>query len=343
MDTQEDFGLLEDDKVKVGFLSAKKLPLVIHAIDESVSLNDWFLINEDLLKELRDQYGAILFRGFNIDTASKFEDFVTLSSCAPMDNYLERQLKRDRVEGNVFTSTAHPKEGEIFLHNEQSFNLVFPRNIYFNSHTVAQKGGCTPLADTRKIFAKIPAEIKERFMAEGYLYQRNFMEHVYVDWQWAFQTENKKEVEEYCGEHEIDYQWGDEKSHIKLNTKQIRPVVAIHPNTKEPCWCNHFLPFNVYTLESQMQKMIMQSFSENEYPYHTFYGDGTHVDPEVVALIQQIYLEEQVTFDWHKGDVLMVDNLSVAHGRQSFEGERLVLTALSEPCDWRNLEVGTAG
>ncbi|NQZ20719.1 MAG: TauD/TfdA family dioxygenase [Colwellia sp.] len=329
--------LLHAEDIKCGFFSdSQTLPLVISCHNETIDICEWFASNRHELIKLQHTYGALLFRGFGVDSAKLFEAFVTESSCVPFDTYLERQLKRDRVEGNVFTSTAHTKEGTIFLHNEQSFNLNFPRNIYFNSHKVAVKGGATPLADTRRIFQKIPEKLRNRLLKEGYLYQRNFMQNMYVDWPWAFQAESKLEAEEYFKANNILWEWKDDPL-ITLTTKQVRSVALIHPVTGDKCWFNHCTSFNLNSIEANARKFIQSSFAEHEYPYQTYFGDGESIDEQTVALLKKIYLEEQVTFQWDEGDVLMVDNLSVAHGREPFEGERLVLAAMSELCRWQDV------
>lgn len=327
------------DNIECGFFSdTQVLPLVITSHDPKLDTFDWLESNYDELKTLQHRYGALLFRGFNVTSAADFEKFISTSSCAPLDTYLERQLKRDRVEGNVFTSTAHTKEGHIFMHNEQSFNLMFPKNIYFNCHTVADSGGATPLADTRKIFDRIPQELRERFINQGFLYRRNFMEHLYVNWPWAFQTESKDEAEKYLQDNDIKWQWKS-GGPVTLTTEQVRPVALNHPDTGDACWFNHCTAFHINTIEPMARKFIQQAFKEPDYPNQTYFGDGTAIDDETIALMQQLYLDEQVTFQWQKGDVLMVDNLSVCHGRQPFEGERLVLTAMSEPCYWEDVAI----
>lgn len=41
---------------------------------------------------------------------------------------------------------------------------------------------------------------------------------------------------------------------------------------------------------------------------------------------------EEVAFPWQPGDVLVVDNMLVSHGRRPFSGERRILVAMSESC-----------
>ncbi|MFT5163908.1 MAG: alpha-ketoglutarate-dependent taurine dioxygenase, partial [Alteromonadaceae bacterium] len=125
------------------------------------------------------------------------------------------------------------------------------------------------------------------------------------------------------------FSWGDED--IVLTTRQVRPMVSRHPGTDEECWFNHCTFFNVATLDPQIQESLLDAFTEHELPNHTFYGDGSTIEPEVIEMLQQAYEAEKVSFPWEAGDVLMVDNMLVAHGRESFEGDRLVLTGMSEP------------
>lgn len=328
---------MSGDSVSLSFISPQQsLPIVITANQDSLNLSQWAESNKALIKQCKEMFGAVLFRGFNVLNADDFEQAIDATSSQAIE-YLERSSPRSTVSGNIYTSTSQPKESEIFLHTEQSFNLSFPLHIYFNCHKVAAAGGCTPLADTRKIYQRIPKKIRDKLIEKQYLYQRNFMKFMYLSWQECYQTESQQAVEDYCQRNQIDFKWGS--NDITLTTRQVRPMVSKHPYTGEFCWFNHCTFFNVATLDENVQKYLCSSYSEHELPNHTFYGDGTSIEKEIIELLKSAYEAEKVTFEWHEGDVLMVDNMLVAHGRESFEGERLVVTGMSEPHNLRDVEV----
>ena len=55
-----------------------------------------------------------------------------------------------------------------------------------------------------------------------------------------------------------------------------------------------------------------------------------HIEEEVLGEIRNHYESLKVIFQWHKNDVLLVDNMLVAHGRHPYEGARKIIVAMSE-------------
>ena len=52
---------------------------------------------------------------------------------------------------------------------------------------------------------------------------------------------------------------------------------------------------------------------------------------QVFDQVRAVWAEETVSFPWAEGDVLMLDNMLVAHARRPFEGPRKVVVAMAEP------------
>lgn len=327
---------LNKGSVEASFFSeTKPLPLVLTDTSHSLSLVQWAEQNSDLVRQCVLKYGAVLCRGFIVDGHKDFERFIELTSAGALP-YLERSSPREQVEGNIYTSTSLRADQTIFLHNEQSYNLNFARNIYFYCEYPSAIGGETPLADTRKVLERIPEPLKFKLIDKGYLYQRNFSAYLGLTWQEAYQTQDPQEVEKYCRENDIEFTWGN--GDIELRTRQKREVIAVHPLTHEKCWFNHCTFFNFKTLSEKAQASLRSIYDIEDVPNQTCFGDGSPLSDLEIKQLQQAYLSEKVSFKWQSADVLMVDNMLSSHARESYIGKRRVLTGLSEPTRWSDVK-----
>jgi alpha-ketoglutarate-dependent taurine dioxygenase len=318
--------LSQEDLVSHDLLDARSLPLVISPRAGGLSLPAWIADNREPVRAKLHAHGALLFRDFGVSDIDTFQNAVEAISGGLL-RYTERSSPRHAVKGNVYTSTDYPPAHPIFLHNEQSYNVNWCRIISFYCRQPSPQGGQTPIADTRRILARLDPDIVERFRTRRYMYMRNFGEGFGLSWQVAFQTEDKGEVEAYCRRNAIDFEWKDGN---RLRTRQVRPALHRHPVTGELVWFNHCTFFHVSTLPAAVRDSLVAGFAEHDLPNQTFYGDGETIEPPVMAQLQQAYLDEKVIFDWKKGDVLVLDNMLSSHGREPFQGERSVLAAMSE-------------
>ena len=80
-----------------------------------------------------------------------------------------------------------------------------------------------------------------------------------------------------------------------------------------------------------METRLIDALGIGKLPRNAFYGDGEPIDPSDIIQIQKAFAAEAVTFNWKRGDVLVLDNMQVAHGRQSYSGNRLVLASMTQP------------
>ena len=306
----------------------KHIPLLLTPTVDGVDIIEWCEINRKLTADLLLDSRAILFRGFGIDNAAKLARFSNVTSMGSRVEYKDRSAPRYAVGDNVYVSTIYPAEQSIQLHNEGTYWKKWPRKIFFCCERAADTGGETPIADVRKVYARIDARVREEFERRNVLYIRNFNDGFGLSWQEVYQTREKSDVENYCRLNDIEVEW---KRGDKLRTRQVRPAVRVHPETGEKLWFNHGAVFNVNAHDAEYRKVLCETFAEAELPFHTKFGDGTSIPAEWIAEIQSAYAAEKVMFSWMKGDVLMLDNMTIAHAREPYTGERSTLVAMTEP------------
>lgn len=303
------------------------LPLVIDPAVQSLDLNAWAAGNRALLAEKLLRHGGILFRGFDVQSAADLEEFIR-ASCGESLEYRERSSPRHSVAGNIYTSTDYPPRYPIFLHNENSYQQTWPLKIFFLCETPAREGGETPIADCRRVLQRIAPEVRDRFTEKQWMVVRNFGEGLGLDWPTVFQTTDRAEVEEYCRRSGIDVEW---RHGGRLRTRAVRPAIARHPQTGEMLWFNHATFFHISTLVPEVRETLLREFAEEDLPANTYYGDGAPIEPEVLEHLRAAYRAETVSFPWQERDLLLLDNMLVAHGRGAFSGPRKVLVGMAEP------------
>jgi alpha-ketoglutarate-dependent taurine dioxygenase len=304
--------------------------LLIEANIAGVNLVSWVESHLELVKSYLYQHGGILFRNFQVADVEEFEGLIRTVS-GNLIEYRDRSSPRSAVHGKIYTSTDHPADQSIFLHSENSYAATYPLKIFFYCVTPAQQGGETPIADTRNLYQSIPAEIRDTFAQKQIMYVRNFGEGFGLPWETVFQTNNREEVEAFCDDQGIEFEW---RTGNKLRTRQIRPAIAKHPYTGDLVWFNHAVFFHISTLETGIRTALLSDFSEAELPHNTYYGDGSTIPADVLDKLRAIYQQNTIVFPWQQGDILMLDNLLTAHGRKPFFGKRKVVVGMSEP--WRN-------
>jgi hypothetical protein len=84
------------------------------------------------------------------------------------------------------------------------------------------------------------------------------------------------------------------------------------------------------SLSEDVRNSLLEIFGEDGLPRNVVYGNGERIGDDDMAEIGRAYDEAAVLFTWQRGDVAMLDNMFVAHGRKPYTGERKIVVAMGE-------------
>ncbi|HJP93409.1 MAG TPA: amino acid adenylation domain-containing protein [Pyrinomonadaceae bacterium] len=310
--------------VKTQFLEPNtSLPLVITPDTQDVDLAEWAQANQEFIEANLLKHGALLFRGFNVASAVEFESFANATCSELFGDYGD--LPREELGGKVYASTPYPADERILFHNESSHMHRWPMLIWFYCVTAAEQGGETPIVDCRQVYKQMDQSIRDRFERKGLMYVRNFTDRLDVSWQNFFQTDDRSKVEDYCRKAAIDFQWKNDNG---LRIRQFCPAVVEHPQTGEMVFFNQIQLHHISCLPASVQDSLRSMLDEEDFPRNVYYGDGSAIEDSVVQGLVDLYDRLSVGFRWHERDVLMLNNMLVAHSRNPFSGTRKIVVAL---------------
>jgi hypothetical protein len=203
----------------------------------------------------------------------------------------------------------------------------WPLKQWFYCIQAAQQGGETPIVDCRTIYERIDPAIVESFERKGIMYVRNFTGDLDVRWQDFFKTADRSVVEQYCKNASFDLEWrGDDRLRIRYRTS----AVASHRKSGAKVWFNQIQLWHPACIDRATRDSLLSMFAEEDLPRNCYYGDGSPIDSAVIDHISNVYRQAAVAFPWRERDVLMVDNMLVAHGRCPFTGPRRIAVAMGE-------------
>jgi alpha-ketoglutarate-dependent taurine dioxygenase len=317
--------MFESNETRSYIYPSQETGLLIIEASKSINPSQWVKENKKNLDIMLLKFGGVLLRNFDIHSISEFNNF-SLAFSQNLLDYIYRSTPRTNLGGKIYTATEYPSHLSIPLHNENSYSDNWPRRIIFFCAISALEGGQTPIADSRKVYQRIDESIRKKFEEKGILYVRNYRPGLDLDWREVFQTSNKDEVEKYCREHSIDYIWDTQDS--ELRTMQICPAFLDHPETRERVWFNQAHLFHFSTIEQETGFSFLDELGEANLPRNTYYGDGEAIEKEALETIKDAYHKEEIVFNWQRGDLMILDNVLMAHGRKPYSGERKIAVSM---------------
>jgi alpha-ketoglutarate-dependent taurine dioxygenase len=280
-----------------------------------------------LSKDLKN-HGAILIRGQDAD----IDRFASLCDLfGDVTSHSELSSPRTTITNGVYTSTDHPSDQKIQMHNEQSYLSYWPMVASFLCVIPSTQGGETPIADCRNFESELPSIMVEKIKNLGVRYIRNIGIESTIRWQEVYGVETKSELQDYCDARGINLSWLDEDT---PRTESPLPAFRYHPDTDDLCFFNNIVVASPYSLDEADYNNLVAIYKDpNKFPINVCYGDGSEFTREDIHRIMSAYLSRTFEFKWKKGDILIADNMLTAHSRNPFSGNRKILVRVNRLFD----------
>jgi alpha-ketoglutarate-dependent taurine dioxygenase len=295
----------------------------------------WINENAGKIKNTLQTNGALLLKGLNIQGSKKLEKVLNLIFDEELLEYVYRSTPRTKMRGRIYTSSEYHPAETILLHNENAYSNRWPMRIAFYCVKSAKEGGATPISDSRVIYQSIPKEIREEFEQRKLLYVRNYTD-IDLHWNEVFQTKDKDAVAQFCRLNNVEFEWFDDD---KLRTKQQNTASCRHPITKEMIWFNQAHLFHIFSQSEDVRNSLLNVVGIEGLPRNVYFGDGGVIPDDMIDEINKVYKNNMVIFDWQEGDLMLLDNMLFAHGRQAFKGSRRILTGMSIVMDVQSIQL----
>ncbi|KAK4590810.1 hypothetical protein RGQ29_021126 [Quercus rubra] len=266
--------------------------------------------------------GAVLLRGFPVNTASDFNDVVEAFGFEELP-YVGGAAPRSNVVGRVFTTNDSPPDQKVPFHHEMAQVTTFPSKLFFFCEVEPGSGGETPIVLSHLVYEKMKErhpEFVERLEEHGLLYTRVIGEDddlsspIGRGWKSTFLTKDKSVAEERAANVGTKLEWLEDS--VKTIMGPI-PAIKFDKTRQRKIWFN-----------SMVIAYIGWEDARNDPVKAVTFGDGKPLPADIVYDCLNILEEESVAFPWQKGDVLLLDNWAALHARKSFDPPRRILASL---------------
>ncbi|XP_035699278.1 uncharacterized protein LOC118431937 isoform X2 [Branchiostoma floridae] len=234
----------------------------------------------------RRKEGALLFRGLPLVTAEDFSRALVKLGLK-LINYEGGSGIRQRLAEAVDTASDEPPEFCIEPHNEMAYTPHFPEKVMFFCLDPPSPGagGETVIADVREILPRLDKDVVDKFEKLGVMYWHHLPSHTpgaYNSWQKLFQTEDRAAVEKHLIANNTSWKWEDDNLSWWITMPPMLTYrgeklwfCSVHVNnasyfSAHPLWFNKDIP-------------------DHHFPFHTYYGDGTDIEAEVLQHIRDVH------------------------------------------------------
>jgi len=278
----------------------------------------WINENQAALKKELSCTGAILFRGFPVDSAETYDTFFNAFGYA---NFTYKESLSNAVRINhtefVFTANEAPKHVEIYLHNEMAQTPIYPSIISLFCENAADQGGATAICRSDQMYQKlikVAPEQTQKLEQLGIKYTTLMPADDKPEsgqgrsWLGTLGVNNKTEAEAKLEKLGYSWEWLADGS-LAAQSCKLDAIKTLDGGRK--------VFFNQIIAAYRGWKGALDD------PSKAFcFGDGSPIGKEFLDHIVESSKQLAYELEWQDGDVAIVDNHLAMHGRMPYSGDR---------------------
>lgn len=308
-------------------IDGQPFPLVLQCCSpeaDLASVADWIASHAEALDQQCQRHGTILFRDFPLQTDQDFDRFIAAFGYPnfPYKESLSNAVRVNRTE-RVFTANEAPPEITIYFHHEMAQTPVYPSKLLFFCEQAAAEGGETPLCRSDVVFARLREECPQFAAdceAKGLKYSNvmppddDAASGMGRSWQSTWRADSREAAEARMAALGYTGEWLEDGC-LRATTPVLPAVRTLADGRK--------------TFFNQLIAAFKGWKDDRNDPTKAItFGDGSPLDRQAVERATEIAYEVAFDVPWQQGDVALVDNLVVMHGRRTFSGTRKILASL---------------
>ncbi|MFB8105082.1 TauD/TfdA family dioxygenase [Streptomyces sp. NPDC056007] len=261
---------------------------------------------------------ALVFRGFDV-MAESLPALIAL--LLPGSSGWER---RGAVDTVCRTETGRPGT-TIWPVQKMSAAHAWPTRLVMYCDTAPLSGGESMVVDAARWLAALDPALSERLIP-GVRYVRYFHDGSGFGerWQSTFRTDRREQVELLLDGTGDEWTWQADGG---IQVSRILPATVRHPVTGTEVWFNQIHRW--HPAGSGPQQTLSRILPEEKLPWNVTFADGSAIPGHVVSEICGLGFATAVDIPWSRGDLMVLDNISLAHGRRPFTGKRRICVAMS--------------
>jgi alpha-ketoglutarate-dependent taurine dioxygenase len=268
------------------------------------------LDSEEVIEKFNTS-SLLLFRGFEVNTAD-FKNFTELFS-TNFVSYVGGAYTREMINGDktLLSVTGGKEAFPVPLHGEMYYRKHRPDLLWFYCATPALKDGETTVCDGIEIYNKLSDATQKLFQEQRIKYTRTYPTGV---WQKIYQTDDLSQVEAVCQDNDMQLETTSENITTHYLTSAIQPSRC----GKYQVFINNILPVVAQEITGRNSSLVR-------------FEDNSKIPESVINEIKDITEQLIHLVAWKTGDILMIDNTRLMHGRRTFaDNQRDIYVRLAQ-------------